>query len=338
MLAEAKIIFYDPQGNLSDEVTTRFNSVYRQVDALFKEWLLYKYGTLSNLAYTKKPVMVHHIPRYLSYQGRKQGWRRLALLILDGLAWDQWILVKKQLLQERDYKMEEDSAFAWVPTMTSVSRQAIFAGEPPRYFKDSLFTTSKEEQLWRRFWENEGYKAFNINLVKGLGDGKIEEILPALANPKIKILGLVVDKVDKMVHGQQLGTEGMYQDIELWMQGGYLKLLLGSLLANDFQVFITSDHGNVAAVGQGKLDQGVLVDSKGERFRTYQKQAFLKEAKEKTKSIEWPKYGLPDDIHILLAEETTAYVTEGKSIVSHGGISMEEVIVPFIRLWKEEQL
>ncbi|MDD3893613.1 MAG: BREX-3 system phosphatase PglZ [Syntrophomonadaceae bacterium] len=338
VLAEAKILFYGSRSCLAEAVKAKFNEVYRQVEALFKEWLLYKYGTLSNLAYTKKPVMVHHIPSYLSYQGRKQGWGRLALLVLDGLAWDQWILVKQQLLKEKAYRVEEASAFAWVPTMTSVSRQAIFAGEPPRYFKDSLFNTSKEEQLWRRFWENEGYKAFNIQLVKGLGDGKIEELVPVLSNPKLKILGLVVDKVDKMVHGQQLGTEGMHQDIELWMQGGYLKSLLESLLNNAFKVFITSDHGNIAAVGQGKLDQGVLVDSKGERFRTYQEQAFLKDAKEKTKSLEWPKYGLPEDVHVLLAEEKTAYVTAGKNIVSHGGISLEEVIVPFIRLWKEEQL
>jgi len=338
VLAEAKIIFYGSKGSLSEAVTAEFNEVYKQLDALFKEWLLYKYGTLSNLAYTKKPVMVHHIPRYLSYQGRKQGWQRLALVVLDGLAWDQWVLVKQQLLQEGTYRVEEGSAFAWVPTMTSVSRQAIFAGEPPRYFKDSLFTTSKEEQLWRRFWENEGYKAFNIKLVKGLGDGDIKELEPVLTNPKLQVLGLVIDKVDKMVHGQQLGTEGMHQDIELWMQGGYLTALLDSLSANAFKVFITSDHGNVAAVGQGKLDQGVLVASLGERFRTYQDQAFLKEAKEKTKSIEWPKYGLPEDVHVLLAEEQTAYVAKGINVVSHGGISMEEVIVPFIMLWKEEQL
>lgn len=338
VLAEAKINFYGLKGSLPETVSVKFNEVYKQLNSLFKEWLLYKYGTLSNLPYLKQPVMVHHIPRYLSYQGRKQGWQRLALLVLDGLAWDQWALVKQQLLQADAYRFEEGSSFAWVPTMTSVSRQAIFAGEPPRYFKDSLFTTSKEEQLWKRFWENEGYKAFNISLIKGLGDGAVLELEPSLTNPKLKILGLVVDKVDKMVHGQQLGTKGMHQDIELWMQGGYLKALLDSLLANGFQVFLTSDHGNVAALGQGKLDQGVLVDSKGERFRTYQDQAFLKEAKAKTNSLEWPRYGLPEDFYVLLAEDQTAYVTEGKNVVSHGGISMEEVIVPFIRLWKEEQL
>lgn len=336
VLAEAKIIYYGFKESLTEAVTAKFSEVYKQLDALFKEWLLYKYGTLSNLAYTKKPVMVHHIPRYLSYQSRKQGWPRLALVVLDGLAWDQWVLVR-QHLQEGAYRVDEASAFAWVPTMTSVSRQAIFAGEPPRYFKDSLFTTSKEEQLWRRFWENEGYKAFNINLIKGLGDGDIKELDPVLTNPRLKVLGLVIDKVDKMVHGQQLGTKGMHQDIELWMQGGYLKALLDSLSTTGFRVFITSDHGNVAAVGQGKLDQGVLVASQGERFRTYQDQAFLKDAREKTKSMEWPHYGLPENIHILLAEEQTAYVQEGKNVVSHGGISMEEVIVPFIMVGKEEQ-
>lgn len=339
VLGEAKIIYHSLEGSLPEGTVVGFDEVYRQLDTLFREWLLFKYGTLGNLPYTKKPVMVHHIPRFLGYQARKQGWPKLALMVIDGLAWDQWVLVKQHLLLDPSLKVEEGSAYAWVPTMTSVSRQAIFAGEPPRYFKDSLFTTSKEEQLWRRFWENEGYKAFNIRLLKGLGDMDVKELDTILTNPKLKILGLVVEKVDKMVHGQQLGTRGMHQDIELWMQQGYLKSLLESLLANNFKVFITSDHGNVAAVGQGKLDQGVLVDSKGERFRTYTTEAFLEEAKNKTKSIEWPnKYGLPDNIHVLLSEDQSAYVQQGKHVVSHGGISIEEVIVPFITLWKEEQL
>ncbi len=337
ILAEAKITLYEI-ANLSQDMKAQFNNIYQELSKLFKEWLLAKYGTLSNLPYIKNPVMVHHIPKFLGYQGRKADWQRLALVVLDGMAWDQWVLVKKYLLKSYGVKFEEGSAFAWVPTMTSVSRQAIFAGEPPRYFKDSLFNTSKEEHLWKRFWENEGFKAFNIKLVKGLGDGDSPELDTLLSEPKTKILGLVVDKIDKMVHGQQLGTKGMHQDIELWMQGGYLQALLEKLFENKFRVYLTSDHGNIEAVGQGKLNQGALVTSKGERFRIYQASEFMREAMEETKSIEWPnKYGLPDDLHILLAENETAYIAEGKSVVSHGGISMEEIVVPFIKLWKEEK-
>lgn len=339
VLAEAKAVRYEAEGNLSGDLVARFDDVHKQLSNYFQDWVLHKYGSLSNLPYTKVPVMVHHIPRYLGYRGRKEGWQKLALVVIDGLAWDQWVLVRKHLTSDGRLRFQEGASFAWVPTMTSVSRQSIFAGEPPRYFKDSLFTTNKEEKLWQRFWVNEGYKVFNIKLEKGLGNGNsLEKLKPLLAKPKIKVLGLVVDKVDKMMHGQQLGTKGMHQDINLWMQDGYLKRLLDSLLENGFEVFITSDHGNVAAVGQGKLDQGVTVDSKGERFRIYQNPEFLKEAKEKTKSIEWPNvYGLPDDVHVLLAERETAYIAEGKSVVSHGGISIEEIIVPFIKVWKEEQ-
>ena len=50
--------------------------------------------------------------------------------------------------------MDEGALFAWVPTLTSVSRQSIFAGEPPFYFSASLATTHKEEAHWRRFWED----------------------------------------------------------------------------------------------------------------------------------------------------------------------------------------
>lgn len=342
LLAEAKVTYYTLQQSTKHRLGPEgedeaFLRLYHEVEALFADWLLAKYGGLNSLSYSKQPVLVHHIPKFISYQRSRQAWERVALVVLDGMAWEQWLFVKKHLQQDHPFKLDERAAFAWIPTTTTVSRQAIFAGEPPYYFKDSLLTTSKEEQLWRRFWEGQGEKAFNVRLVKGLEAEDLAGLEQTLLNPKLRVLGLVIDKVDKMVHGQQLGTLGMYQDMELWLQGGFFTQVLNLLLEHGFKVFITSDHGNVAATGQGKLDQGVVVESKGERFRSYQGPEFLAEALEKTKSIEWPvKYGLPDNVRVLLAQDQSAYVAQGKELVSHGGISIEEVIVPFVRVGKEE--
>jgi hypothetical protein len=81
--------------------------------------------------------------------GRYDRRTKVASLLVDGLALDQWIALR-EVLGELDSKLRfrEDLVFAWIPTITSVSRQAAFAGKPPIYFPASIHTTDKEAGLW----------------------------------------------------------------------------------------------------------------------------------------------------------------------------------------------
>jgi hypothetical protein len=47
-------------------------------------------------------------------------------------------------------------------------------------------------------------------------------------------------------------------------------------------------------------------------------------------SLEWPNVGLPDDYFALIAPPLRAFITDGRRAIAHGGICIEEVIVPFI--------
>ena len=49
-------------------------------------------------------------------------------------------------------------------------------------------------------------------------------------------------------------------------------------------------------------------------------------------SCEWGQIGLPDGYYPLIAKGRSAFVKENKTIVGHGGISLEEVIVPFVKI------
>ena len=48
--------------------------------------------------------------------------------------------------------------------------------------------------------------------------------------------------------------------------------------------------------------------------------------------IVWPPVGLPVDYLPLLAPGRFAFVPEGKRTIGHGGISLEEIIVPFVEI------
>jgi hypothetical protein len=98
--------------------------------------------------------MLHQVPRYLAHRATASGGDgKLAVLVIDGLAMDQWAVLRQQMRNGRSWLAEESGIFAWIPTLTSVSRQSIFAGDPPFFFSGSIDTTRKEEQHWKRFWE-----------------------------------------------------------------------------------------------------------------------------------------------------------------------------------------
>ena len=109
--------------------------------------------------------------------------------------------------------------------------------------------------------------------------------------------------------------------------------LLDILLDSGFAVFLTSDHGNVEAEGLGRPSEGALADIRGERARIYSDPALRLRVKARFPgAMEWPAIGLPEDCLALLAPSRSAFVREGERIVGHGGLSLEEVVVPVVEI------
>jgi hypothetical protein len=122
------------------------NAAHQLIEQSFYAWMEAHYASLHSLSYLPRPVMVHQIPKYMAHRlSAKETTAKLAVVIIDGLAMDQWAVVRQEM-PNRKWVTEEFGAFAWVPTLTSVSRQSIFAGDPPFFFGQSLDTTHKEEQ------------------------------------------------------------------------------------------------------------------------------------------------------------------------------------------------
>lgn len=194
------------------EYRTRLREIGDALNTTFAGWLADHYSSLINLPPTN-PAMLHHVPRRLARDIEDSGSSRAALIVVDGLALDQWVTIR-QLLQKRDANlvMRESATFAWIPTLTSVSRQSIFSGKPPLYFPSSINSTNSEEKLWKQFWEGHGLSRLDVAYQRGLGDGDAAGVLDSAIHPgKTKVVGLVVDKVDKIMHGMQLGSAGMHQ-------------------------------------------------------------------------------------------------------------------------------
>lgn len=307
--------------------------IQTHVDHAFTSWLTRRFAGLVNLPSTP-PVMLHHLPRYLARHVVNDKTFKAALLVIDGLALDQWISVRKIIASQRPIiQFRESAVFAWIPTLTSISRQALFAGKPPMFFPNSILTTEKESALWSQFWADQGLTPNEIAYAKGLGDGSLSSIEEMLSHPRIRVGGLVIDKVDKIMHGMELGTAGMHNQVRQWAEQPYLASLLDLLFDRGFRVFLTSDHGNIEAEGCGRPSEGAVADLRGERVRIYSDPLLRKKVADLfPDAVEWPPVGLPYDYLPLLAPSRKAFVREKERLVSHGGISIEEVIVPLVQI------
>ena len=331
--AELRALLSETAAAARADMDGRIAGLRAEVDRAFIAWVERRYAGLHNQP-PVPPVMVHHLPRWLARRLADDPRRKAALVVVDGLALDQWLALR-DVLAERcpRLRFREGAAFAWVPTLTSVSRQAIFAGAPPLHFPASVRTTGKEAALWARFWADQGLAAREAAYARGLGGGALDGVRALLSRPGLRALGLVVDTVDKIMHGMALGAAGMRNQVRQWAGEGFMAGLLDLLLDGGFAVFLTSDHGNVEAEGCGRPSEGAIADVRGERARLYADPALRSRVKARfPDAVEWPALGLPEDCLALLAPGRSAFVREGERIVGHGGVSLEEVVVPVVEI------
>lgn len=331
--AEAILLANDQAEAIPEPTGTRIKNLQTQVDAGFAGWLFKRYAGLVNLP-PVPPVMLHHLPRFLARQMGEDRKFKIALIVVDGLAMDQWLVVRDALASRQPgFRFREQAVFAWIPSLTSVSRQATFAGKAPIFFPNSIQTTDREPALWAQFWADQGFAPNEVVYIKGLGDGNLETVSEALSHPRARVAGLVVDKVDKIMHGMEMGTAGMHNQVCQWAKQPYLNTLLDLLLDRGFRVYLTSDHGNLEAEGCGRPSEGAVADLRGERVRIYPDAALRGKVKERfPAALEWGTVGLPEDYLALLAPARQAFVQEKQRTVSHGGVSVEELIVPLIQI------
>ena len=311
----------------------RYAGLHAEVNKRFSTWLASTYRGIYNYP-AVTPVMVHHIPGFLAHRLAEKEAAKVALLLVDGLAVDQWLLLKEGLAEAlADATVHENALMAWIPTITPVSRQAAYSGKIPAYFADTVTRTDRDEYGWRQFWSNRGFQLDEIGFWTCHGNaGDIAELDSQISH-RTRVLGCTIYKVDRIMHGIQVGAAGMAAQVKTWGQEGFLGALIQRLLAENFSLVISADHGNVTAQGIGAPNEGVLSEKRGDRCRIYS-DTRLRASTITTfpDSIPWDHQGLPKDFHCLLAPTGSAFSQKDQTIVCHGGSSVDEVIVPFVEI------
>ena len=312
------------------EMTAEFwDHFWIPMDKQFQQWVVRNLDGLHNLPPTR-PVVTHHIPKFLARN--VSAGERVVLLVLDGLSFSQWKLLKPELDSTHDdILIGEDLCFTLLPSITNVCRQAIYSGELPIYFEKTIARTDTDGKRWKSWWDGALPRTRNQHLLVQGQHSDLGVVHDALAEAP-HALGITVTMPDEMMHGATMGWRGLFDQLRLWAGHSFLKKVISASLSAGYKVFLTSDHGNLEAVGTGSPSEGVLVDRCGQRVRVYQDSTLRDHSASalQAKAMPWHSKILPQNYLPLIHTGRGAFTTPGNLLVCHGGASLDELVVPFI--------
>lgn len=294
---------------------------WAELDIEFQHWLRTGYPLLFSST-RQYPVTLNQVAPFLARRRLSTG-RRQLLILIDGLAFAQWAQLRQILAVD---VAEATGCFAMCPTLTSVSRQAALSGIIPADFAETLWTTSKEASRWRAFWMKEGLSANDVGY--HLARGEAASNVPALGS--VAVAAVVLLAVDEVMHGSELLADAqMHASLAVWVRHAFLDTLVDRAHQDGFEMWVTADHGNIESTPSGRVMEGALVEHAGTRVRLYENIVLRDTAR--ADGIAWDPPALPAGKAPLFAPGRTGYHSGGRK-VSHGGLSIDEVIVPFAKV------
>lgn len=335
--AELTTLRYDPDRPLAPDQQAAYQRLQGEIDTAFLGWLLRRYAPLGSRR-LPTPHHVHHVPHYIAYRLRQGEGERVALLVLDGLSLADWLIVGPTWRARHPrWRLDENLLLAQIPTLTSVSRQALVSGLRPADFGDTLGTTRTEPKQWAAFWAREGLDEdacphVHLALERDSPPSEID-------SARTRTLCLIENKIDDMVHDATLGTTTFQASLSVWLESYSEKLeaVIANLLTRGFAVYLTSDHGHVEARGFGRPSEGLTVETRGTRARIYSDRHAVDNVQRGfEETIRWHQRGLlPDDVWVLMPQGRRAFATYSQIVVTHGGPTLDEMVVPLVAIMRE---
>ena len=282
------------------------------------------------------------------------------LIVIDNFRYDQWKYL--QPLIEELFRVENDTLYySIVPTTTQFARNSMFGGLMP----------SEIERKYPQYWVNEdedGYKnqfenelldenlrrngiqirhSYNKVLNAQYGWKLVEGVDNLMHNPLNVVVYNFIDmlshaRTDSNIVRELAADERSYRSVtRSWFEHSPLAELLKTLSERNVNVFITTDHGSVRVDRpvrvRGDKEVSVNLRYKQGRLLEYDAREVF-EVKDPTtiflpkRHITSPYIFAHENDFFAYPNNYNQYVQYYHSTFQHGGISMEEVMIPWIEL------
>ena len=291
-----------------------FRRDIEQVNEQFLEFLQSSYvNIVSSTCGAKYPRIVTQVLPFIS----KQKDEKSALVVVDGMNYWQALLLTRSLEEHLNVRTKYDCIYAWLPSVTELSRQAIFRGDIPSVDYDQ--SPTNEAKLWKAFWEGEGVPSFQQYYQHS---GEISE------EGSVKKLGYVVVDLDEKMHASD-NFMYLYDNTKRWVNEAEILGNIRHLIDAGYKVYITTDHGNIETTAYRKLDnRDKLGADLSLRHITLPEQAdkAIFEAQYEGHLVQ-----VDSASKTYYAKDKEAF-TSKERCVTHGGAHWLEVLIPFITI------
>ena len=284
---------------------------------------------------------------------------KVFLIVLDNFRYDQWKMLEKEIGDQ--FEIDEDLYCSILPTATQYARNAIFSGLMPeqieKMFPELWVDEDEEEgknlneepliktQLERYRRKNTfSYHKINTSTEADKLMGQLNEL------QKNDLNVVVFNFIDMLSHARTeskmvrelANSESAYRSITLsWFRHSVIADLFRQLSQSDYRVMITTDHGSIRTTNPVKIvgDRNTNTNLRyklGKNLSYDSKELFVIKDPHKA---HLPSPNLSTSYVIATGDDFFAYpnnynyyVSYYRNTFQHGGISMEEMIIPIINL------
>jgi CheY-like chemotaxis protein len=305
-----------------------------------------------------KPIQSHTLFKELVVPEILKKDKPILFVVIDNLRYDQWKVIESVVANY--YKLEKEVPYyAILPTATQYARNAIFSGltplemekQFPQYWKndpeeggknlyEAEFLTAQIKRL-RLDLKEDYFKITNL-----AGGKKLAENFRSLKDNNL--VTVVYNFVDMLSHAKtemdvvkELASDDKaYRSLTLsWFKNSPLLEIIQQAQKLGFKLILTTDHGTINVKNPSKVvgdkNTSLNLRYKTGRSLTYEQKDVY--AVKEPKNIGLPTINMSssyifakNDLFLAYVNNYNHYVSYYKNTYQHGGISLEEMIIPFL--------
>lgn len=353
------LVYWDLELDKIDDEGLRQTHAGQKSDsnAVFSDYLVENYVSWLK-GERNPPVLGHEALQKIVLENQDQ-FKTTFLFVLSGMRYDQYIIMERILRQFSN--VQKNNFFSNIPTASVFSRISLLSGALPAEISEkekNIWKTGNEDQMQTSVFEKKVLSSLlTVNKIKinnnepwflYLSDSvDSNQIIHQIDKcKKSKVVVCVVDFFDFLSHNQpQKGVlkelirdeSGIRTLTNSWFERSAVLKIMKDLISKDYRLIITSDHGNVLCSRSTELYR-VQDWSKNLRYKFG---SDISSDERRALFIQNPvNFGLPGTIqdkscfiakenyYFVPPEKNEQYKTQFRNSFQHGGISMEEIIMP----------